>query len=53
MNRRTSRQHKMHLIFALDFYRDKTIDDINNMISHKDEVLDNYFLIRLIYVKKV
>ena len=45
MNRRTSRQHKMHLIFALDFYRDKKENDINAMILHKEEVLDNYFLI--------
>ncbi len=45
MNRRNSRQHKMHLIFALDFYKNKDSKDSSSILNHREDILDNYFSI--------
>lgn len=43
MNRRNSRQHKMHLVFALDFYKEKEEDNNLYIINNRDNILNNYF----------
>ena len=45
MNRRNSRQHKMHLVFALDFYKDKETKDSLYILNNRGDVLNNYFSI--------